>query len=116
MPFLFALLQGQPAARSQGGGLTQLLMMVGFMFFIFYFIVIRPQRQKERERVEMLSKIKKNDHVLTTGGIYGIVMNVKDDEVSLRVDDSGNVRMRFSRSAIVGVISPKGKDKEGDGV
>lgn len=112
MSFLFAWLQNQTPAASQGGGLMQLVFMIGFMFFIFYFIVIRPQRQRERERVEMLSKIKKNDHVLTTGGVYGIVMNVKDDEVTLRIDDSNNVRVRFARSAVVGVVGPKGKEKE----
>jgi preprotein translocase subunit YajC len=104
MPFAL-LLQESPAP--QGGGLPQLLIMVGFMFAIFYFIVIRPQRARERQRLEMLSKIKKNDHVLTSGGIYGTVMNVKDDEVSLRIDDGNNVRVRVTRSSIVGVVGPK---------
>ena len=118
MPIPIALLQGgggAPAGAGGGGQLMQLLFMVGFMFFIFYFIVIRPQRQRERERMEMLSKIKKNDHVLTTGGIYGTVMNVKDDEVALRIDESSNVRVRFARSSIVGVVAPKGKDKDKNG-
>ncbi len=109
MPFMFAWMQG-PTPAGGGGSVTNLLFMVGFMFFIFYFIVIRPQRQRERDRVEMLSKIKKNDHVLTTGGIYGTVMNVKDDEVALRIDDQGNVRVRFARSSIVGVVAPKDKN------
>ena len=115
MPNVFPWMQAQTPAGAGGGNVTQLLFMVGFMFFIFYFIVIRPQRRREGERVEMLSKIKKNDHVLTTGGIYGTVMNVKDDEVALRIDDSSNVRVRFSRSSIVGVVTPKDKDKDRNG-
>lgn len=109
----FALMLQETPAPPGGGGIPQLLVMVGFMFAIFYFIVIRPQRARERKRLEMLSKIKKNDHVLTSGGIYGTVMNVKDDEVSLRIDDGNNVRVRVTRSSIVGVVGPKDeKDKE----
>jgi len=110
MPFAL-MLQAENAAPQTGLG--SLIIMVGFMFAIFYFIVIRPQRARERQRLEMLSKIKKNDHVLTSGGIYGTVMNVKDEEVSLRIDDGNNVRVRVTRSSIVSVVGPKDeKEKE----
>ena len=109
------IMQTQPQTPAPGGGFTQLIMMVGFMFFIFYFIVIRPQRQRERERLEMLSRIKKNDRVLTSGGIYGVVMNVKDDEVSLRIDDGNNVRVRCTRASVVGIVGPKEEKKDPEG-
>ncbi|MCZ6688887.1 MAG: preprotein translocase subunit YajC [Planctomycetota bacterium] len=95
-----------------GGGLFQLLPMFFIMFMIMYFMIIRPQRKKEKNRLEMLSQIRKNDHILTTGGIYGVVMNVKDDELLLRIDDTNNVRVRLSRSSVVGVIDPKDKEEK----
>ncbi|MCZ6603353.1 MAG: preprotein translocase subunit YajC [Planctomycetota bacterium] len=95
-----------------GGQLFQLLPMFAIMFMIMYFMIIRPQRKKEKSRLEMLSQIRKNDHILTTGGIFGVVMNVKDDELLLRIDDTNNVRVRISRSSVVGVIDPKDKEEK----
>ena len=95
-----------------GGNLFQLLPMFFIMFMIMYFMIIRPQRKKEKRRLEMLSQIRKNDHILTTGGIFGVVMNVKDDELLLRIDDTNNVRVRLSRSSVVGVIDPKDKEEK----
>jgi len=97
------------------GGLGQFLPLV-IIFGIMYFLLIRPQQQKEKERQEMLTRIKKNDHVLTTGGMHGIVMSVKDDEVTLKVDDAQNVRIRFARSAIAGIVGGGEKPEitEGD--
>jgi len=84
------LLQGTSQAPAGGeqspNPFGNLFVMFGFMFFIFYILVLRPQRKRDRERLEMLSSVKKNDRVLTSGGIHGLVMSVKDDEVSLRVD------------------------------
>ncbi len=65
---------------------------------IFYFMLIRPQKKQEEERKNMLNKIKKNDEVVTTGGMYGVVLNVKDKTVTLRIDD--NVKVEIDRSAI----------------
>lgn len=102
------------AAAPQPGPLEQLL-WVGFpfvmMFVVFYFLMIRPQKAKEEQRQEMLKQLKKNDRVLTTGGIYGTVLSTKDHEVVLRVDD--NVKLRFARNAIVDVESGKGEGEGG---
>lgn len=68
---------------------------------IFYFMLIRPQKKQERERHDMLGKIKKNDEVVTSGGIHGVVLNVKDKTVTLRIDD--NVKVEIDRSAIARV-------------
>jgi preprotein translocase subunit YajC len=95
------------------GGLMQFLPLV-IIFGIMYFLLIRPQQQKEKERQEMLSKIKKNDHVLTTGGMYGIVTSVKDDEVTLKVDEDQNVKVRIARSAIAGIVGAGGKSAAAD--
>ncbi|MEW6026134.1 MAG: preprotein translocase subunit YajC [Planctomycetota bacterium] len=73
------------------------------MFLLLYVLIIRPQRKKEQERLNMIQNVKKNDYVLTTGGIYGTVLGVKDNEVTLKIDDSNNTRIKLAKSAIIGV-------------
>jgi len=90
---------GQPPSS------VPMLVMFAVLIGILYFLIWRPQRQRERERQEMLARVKKNDHVVTTGGIHGIVTSVKDDEVTLKVDEANNVRIRFSRSAIGAIVA-----------
>lgn len=69
-----------------------------FIFIIFYFLLIRPQQKKQKELNNMISKLKKGDEVITSGGIYGTVINVKDKSVILKVDE--NVTIEFQKSAI----------------
>ncbi len=78
-----------------------LFQMVPFIFvlLIFYFIVIQPEKKKQAERKEKLSQLKKNDHVVTVGGVHGTVINVKQDTVIIRIDD--NVKIEVDREAIV---------------
>lgn len=71
---------------------------LGMIMLIFYFLMIRPQQKSEKQRKEMLKNIKKNDEVVTAGGVHGVVVNIKDKTVSLRVDD--NVKMEVDREAI----------------
>lgn len=69
-----------------------------FIFIIFYFLLIRPQKNKEKEHQKMLGNLNKNDEVVTTGGIHGTIVNVKDRTVILRIDD--NVKMEMEKSGI----------------
>jgi preprotein translocase subunit YajC len=87
----------------------KMLPMLALMMLAFYFLLIRPQRRREREQREMLFKtLKKNDEVLTSGGIIGIVANIKDDnEVTLKLDESSNVRIRILRNSIIRILTPK---------
>ena len=71
------------------------------VFIIFYFMLIKPQQKKEKERLNMLKNIKKNDEVVTSGGIHAVVLNVKDRTVTLRVDD--NVKIEVDKDAIARV-------------
>lgn len=74
------------------------LMPIFLIFIIFYFLLIRPQQKQEKERQAMLKNIKKNDEVVTTGGLHGVVLNLKDKTVTVRIDD--NVKVEIERSAI----------------
>lgn len=68
------------------------------IFGIFYFMLIRPQKTREKEHQKMLNGLAKNDEVVTTGGIHGTVVNVKEKSVILRIDE--NVKVEVERSCI----------------
>ena len=79
--------------------------MIAIMGLVFYFMVWRPQRREEKKKKEMLANLKKNDHVVTASGIHGVVANVTDSEVVLKVDESQDVRIKFSRSAVAQIVT-----------
>lgn len=87
--------------------------MLGIIFAIVYFLIFKPQQNEEKKRKEMVEGLKKNDKVVTNGGIVGIVMNVKGDEVILRVDDAKGVKMHFIKSAIAGTLESMKQDAAG---
>ena len=70
---------------------------------IFYFLVLRPQSKKAKDHQKMLSELKKGDDVSTQGGVIGRITGLKDNEVTLQVQEG--VRIRFLRSAITGVYT-----------
>jgi len=74
------------------------LMPIIFIFGIFYFLLIRPQQKKQKEHQKMVSELKKNDEVVTSGGMHGTVVNVKDTTLTLKVDE--NVKVEINKSAI----------------
>ena len=86
-----------------------MIVMLG-MILIFYFLMIRPQMKENKRRKAMLSAVKKHDRVCTNGGMFGVVVSVTDTEVVLKVDDSSNTRIKFSRSAIATIL--KAEDEE----
>ena len=63
------------------------------MILIFYFLLIRPQQKQEKERQEMLSRLKKGDTVITSGGLIGTIVSVQDSEVQVEVADKVKVRV-----------------------
>ncbi len=81
---------------NQGGFLSLLPLIL--IFIIFYFLLILPQRKKEKEHARMLASLKKGDRVVTSGGILGTVVNIKDKTIVLKVDDG--TRIEFLKSAI----------------
>lgn len=63
------------------------------LFVIFYFMLIRPQQTQQKKRKEMLSNLRKGDRVVSIGGIYGMLREVQDDIVILRIADNVNIKM-----------------------
>ncbi|MBI3267894.1 MAG: preprotein translocase subunit YajC [Planctomycetes bacterium] len=84
-------------------------------FGVIYVVLILPQKKRDQERKGMLEKLRKHDRVLTAGGIWGTVFSVKDNEVVLRVDEDNNVRIRFSKDAIVRIETAAGEGQRGEG-
>ena len=95
---MILLQAGAPAA---GGGLFAMLPMIGAIVLIFYFLIIRPQNKRQRESKAMLAGLKKGDKVVTAGGIHGQVTAVKEQTVTVKVDDS--TKVEFSKSSISSV-------------
>jgi preprotein translocase subunit YajC len=95
------------------GGPGPLVTILPFIliFVIMYFMVIRPQQKKAKEHQEMLSKLKRNDEVMTSGGIYGKVIDLKEAVVTLEV--APNVRIRVHRPQISAVLTAEKATKEG---
>ena len=94
------------AQDSNGGSFWSMFIYLAPMVPIFYFMFIRPQQQAEQKRRSMIDTLKKNDKVLTTGGMYATVVSVDagQDKVVLRVDDDRGVKLAFTRASIARVI------------
>ena len=75
------------------------------VFMIFYVLVFRPQSKTRKEHEQMLKNLKKNDEVVTSGGIFGTIVNVKPDAITLRIDE--NVRVDVEASAIVRLVKSR---------
>jgi preprotein translocase subunit YajC len=75
--------------------------------FLFYFLLIRPQRREQSQREAMLAGLKKNDHVITIGGIRGVVTNIRRevDEVTIKVDEATNTKLRVTVGAIARIVA-----------
>src|SRR3972149_4896210 len=92
------------AKQSSPGGMLSMLLPFILMFVVMYFLILRPQKRKERERKALLSRIRKSDRVITAGGIHGVVTSVRETEVVIRIDDSKDVKVKVDRSSIATVL------------
>ena len=110
---------GQPAVAEPASGIAAILNnplfpLVG-LFILFYFIFILPERRKKAGEAKMMSSLKKNDRIVTIGGIHGTIVNAPADSdvVTIKIDEGGNTRVKMNRSAIAKVLNDgdgKGKD------
>jgi preprotein translocase subunit YajC len=92
------LLMAQPAQGAQPNPFMTFLPLI-LIIVVFYFFMIRPQMKKQKELASFRNSLEKGDKVVTTGGIYGKVLEIKDNTVLLQVDD--NVKIRVDKAAIV---------------
>jgi preprotein translocase subunit YajC len=96
-------------AQGLGGGSAPILMMVA-IFGIFYFLLIMPQQRRQKKWQAMLKEVKPGDKVVTSGGLTGAIMSVKDDAVVLRVPPD-NIKIEVTRSSVVTLTTPEGPAK-----
>ena len=102
------------AAASTGGGSFLPLLMIMLVFGAMYFMMIRPQQKRRREAMEMQSTLGPGDEVVTIGGLYGTVVSVDDDTVTLEV--APDVHARYARPAIARVVKPAERSAAGSPV
>lgn len=95
----------QDAAGGTGAVVMQLLPLI-LIFAVFYFLLIRPQQKKAKEHKTMLVALKRNDKVITSGGILATVTKVRDDSDEIEVEIAPNVRVIVVRGTIGSVIKP----------
>jgi len=76
------------------------LIMFGLMFVVMYLFLFRGPRKKQQKHQQMVKSLRKNDKVRTIGGIIGTIVDVKDNEITLKVDESNNTKIKISPSAI----------------
>ena len=114
--FMMLLMTGcpmQPGAEGEGGSALTALIPFILIFVVFYFLILRPQQKQGRQRREMLKNIKRGDNVITSGGIYGKILNISGDLVTLEI--AKGISIRIARSGVSGLGSPheeEGKAKE----
>jgi preprotein translocase subunit YajC len=97
--FAYLLLMGQPAGTTgQSNPLVTFLPLI-LVFVVFYFFMIRPQMKKQKEMTNYRSSLKKGDKVITTGGIYGRINEVKDNHVTM--DVGGDVKLKVDKNALL---------------
>lgn len=99
MELLFAM---APQGGEGGGGLISTLIMFGAIFLIFYFMIIRPQQKRAKEKANLLANLEKGDKVVTNGGIYGVISGLEEKTALLQISD--NVKIKIDRSAITTVL------------
>ncbi|MEY2486100.1 MAG: preprotein translocase subunit YajC [Verrucomicrobiota bacterium] len=99
---LLAQAAASPPAGPLGGGGTNLVVWMIAMIVIMFFVVVRPQRKRQQEQQRLVSSLKTGDRVVTNAGIHGLISNVKDTTVIVKVAD--NVKIEMEKSAIGSVL------------
>jgi len=84
-----------------GGGIAALIPLI-LIFVIFYFLLIRPQQKRVKEHKRLLESLKRGDRVLTAGGLYGTIVDIEGNTVTLELAD--RVRVKVNRNYIAGVV------------
>ena len=106
MTLSFVALFVSPPSQGQGGSnLLLQFLPLALIFVIFYFLLIRPARAKQKAMQSMLDALKPGDKVITSSGMHGTVVALQDDIVQIRIAE--NVKVDFSKSAVVSVVGKR---------
>jgi preprotein translocase subunit YajC len=97
------------AAPSASSGLFQMLFLLLIFFVMMYFLVIMPQKRREKQFKEMISSIKRGDTVITSGGVVGKVIDVKND--TLKIKTANTTELEISKAFVAKVIKEKSEEK-----
>ncbi len=101
----------QPGGTGKSaGGVPNIFFGLMLAMVVFYIFLFRGQGRKKKELAKMIKGLKKNDRVVTIGGIIGTVVTTKDDEIVVRVDETNNTKMTFVRQSIQRVITGDSDD------
>ena len=100
------LAQASPTPAAPGGGLGGFIPFI-FIFIIMYFVLLRPQMRRQKEQQRLVTALKTGDRVVTNAGIHGLISNVKETTVILKVAD--NVKIEMEKSAIANVLKEPAK-------
>ena len=95
-----------PSGQEGGAGVVGNVVLFGSIIAIFYFMIIRPQQKRQKERQHLIDSLKKGDKIVTAGGIYGTVVGLEDKIVLVQISD--NVKVKIDRSTI-GTILKEGE-------
>jgi preprotein translocase subunit YajC len=103
---IFTSVLAQTGAKPQQQQAFDPTFMIGItlVIIVFYAFMLSGSRKQKKERQSMLANVKKNDRVLTIGGVIGTVVNIKEGEITLKVDETNNVKMTVVRGAIQRVL------------
>ncbi len=91
-----------PQGGEGGGSMVSTIIMFGAIFAIFYFMIIRPQQKRAKEREKLLSNIEKGDKVITSGGVHATIVGIEEKTVLIEI--APNIKVKIERSAIGSVV------------
>jgi len=97
-----------PSGEDGGGGLVSMLVLMGVLVAIWYFLIIGPERKRKKQMQEMINQLKPGDKIVTVGGIHGTVSGLTEKTVVVRVAEQ--VKIEISRQAVGTVIRPEGQE------
>jgi preprotein translocase subunit YajC len=111
---LVVLAADQAAGGGSAFGWLSILTLWVPIILLFYWLLIRPQRQEQAKRQAMLAALKKNDRVIAAGGIYGVVADIdrEANRVTVKVDETTNTRLRVTLSSVIPILQDEPSDEK----
>jgi preprotein translocase subunit YajC len=107
---LSMLLTSGSGSQASGGSIVMTLVMVALWIGVLYFIMIRPQKKQQKEMDSLRNSVKAGDNIMTTGGFYGVVLDVVDDTVIVEFGNNKNCRIPMHKNAIA-EVERKGEEQ-----